>query len=245
MAADGALLTIYGVPASQPCRTVMWLCAMHGIPYELEFVMPGSRKGTRSETYLALCPAGYVPAVKFADDGTVLWESNAILTYICERYRDRVPATMWPSGSSAADALRRAHIQKLLHWHHFGTRQVTLALFAPLARPDIKQTPAGLKMALKTATRAIALLEGALARHGGPFLLEGDAPTLADLCCFADVGQCQPSLVGLFDFGPYPHVTRWMANMERLPGFDEAHAGLRQLLPFLAKRKAKAAAAKL
>lgn len=236
-------LTILGVPASQPCRTVIWLAAMHGIPYELEFVMPGSRKGTRSAKYLALCPAGYVPAVKFAD-GTVLWESNAILTYMAET-NDKIPSSMWPTGTTRADALRRAHIQKLLHWHHFGTRSVTLALFAPLARPDIKQTPEGLKQARKTATRAIALLESILGTHGGPFLLDGAAPTLADLCCFADVGQCQDSFVGLFDFAPYPNVTAWMGRMEALPGFDEAHEGLRTLLPLLVKRKAKVAAAKL
>ena len=226
----------------------MWLCAMHGIPYELEFVMPGSRKGTRSKDYLALCPAGYVPAVRFPD-GAVLWESNAILTYICERAGAKIPDTMWPRGGGPANALRRARIQALLHWHHHGTRSVTLALFAPLARPDIKQTPEGLKQARKTATRAIGLLEGLLDGHGGPFLLEGAAPTLADLCCMSDVGQCQDHLVGLFDFGPFPRVRAWMARMEALPGFDEAWDGLKTLLPFLAKRKAKAkakaAAAKL
>ena len=216
------------------------MIAVISFPPELEFVMPGSRKGTRSPKYLALCPAGYVPAVKFPD-GTVLWESNAILTYICEKYETKIPSSMWPTSPDAA--LRRARIQTLLHWHHMGTRAVTLALFAPLARPDIKQTPAGLKQARKTATRAIALLEGELGKHGGPFLLDGGAPTLADLCCFADVGQCQDHFVGLFDFAPYPNVRAWMRTMEALPGFDEAHEGLRTLLPFLAKRKAKAAAA--
>lgn len=55
-----------------------------GQPYELELVDIG--KGhNRSPDYLAINPNGYVPAL-IAEDGAVLYESAAIMLYLCDRH---------------------------------------------------------------------------------------------------------------------------------------------------------------
>jgi glutathione S-transferase len=57
---------LYGLDASQPCRSVSWLLRMHNQPFEYVMIMPGQKKdgGSRSEGYLKLNPQGTVPLLQ-------------------------------------------------------------------------------------------------------------------------------------------------------------------------------------
>eukprot|EP00397_Hematodinium_sp_SG-2012_P058752 GEMP01074644.1.p1 GENE.GEMP01074644.1~~GEMP01074644.1.p1 ORF type:complete len:113 (+),score=20.61 GEMP01074644.1:69-407(+) len=81
-------MIIYGVPQSQPVRAVLWLLNKNKIPYKLETVVPGSTRaprGGRSAEYLKLSPSGIIPCMD--DNGFVLFESSAIMQYVCEKHR--------------------------------------------------------------------------------------------------------------------------------------------------------------
>ena len=85
--------------------------------------MPGSNKegGSRHPDFLAKFPMGIVPSM---EDGDVrLSESHAILTYLGDKHGWE----MYPK-----DPVERARVQEYLHWHHRNTREITLALFAPV-----------------------------------------------------------------------------------------------------------------
>ena len=72
---------------------VMWTIGELDIPYERHDV-GGSFGGTRAPEYLAMNPNARIPTIR--DGDFILWESNAIVRYLCRRY-DRchvlLPAT--------------------------------------------------------------------------------------------------------------------------------------------------------
>merc|ERR1719183_3297817 len=113
--------------------------------------MPGNKKGSRSPDYLAnINPTGTVPAL-VEDDGFTVWESHAILVYLAEKHGwDDV----YPK-----DPKIRGIIQQWLHWHHQNIRQLTLGLFAPKFRPDIKRTDEEMKTIMAVASKSVGIVE--------------------------------------------------------------------------------------
>ena len=59
--------------------------------------------------------------------------------------------------------------------------------------------------------------------------LTGDQVSIADIAAYVDIGQLRPRFTNLFNFDPFPNISRWMESMERLDMHDEAHAGLIKL----------------
>ena len=54
-------LKIYGVAPSQPCRAVMFLCAIKNQPYDLVKVNPGAPRAKRQSYIDRINPSGNVP----------------------------------------------------------------------------------------------------------------------------------------------------------------------------------------
>ena len=50
---------VYGLDASQPCRSVTWLLRMHDIPFKYIFIQPGYEK-TQTKTTSEICKCYYV-----------------------------------------------------------------------------------------------------------------------------------------------------------------------------------------
>ena len=62
---------------------VMWAIGELEIPY-VRHDIGGSFGGTDTADYLAMNPNGRIPTIR--DGDFVLWESNAIVRYLCRRY---------------------------------------------------------------------------------------------------------------------------------------------------------------
>ena len=90
-----------------------------------------SSKASRSATFRALNPNGLVPVL--VDGDFVLWESNAILTYLASRYGS--------PGLISTDARRRADIDRWLHWEsaHMG-RAIAKVAFERFVKPTFGGT---------------------------------------------------------------------------------------------------------
>lgn len=86
------MLTLYTSPLSGNGRKVHMLLEEVGAPYQLAKLdlMKGEQK---NPAYLQLNPNGKVPTL--VDDGFVLWESNAILLYLAEKFS---AAKLLPTG---------------------------------------------------------------------------------------------------------------------------------------------------
>ena len=82
------LLNLYGVPFSQPVRTVIWLLLLKKQPFQLVPTNPGSKgeTGSRHPTYLVKNPSGTIPCLEETDTGYTLGEAHAIITYLCQKF---------------------------------------------------------------------------------------------------------------------------------------------------------------
>lgn len=74
-----------------------------GLPYKSQFVEIFSGDGQKPE-FLAISPAGKIPAIRDEDTGATVYESNAILLYLAEKSGKLIPA----------DASRRFEVNELL-----------------------------------------------------------------------------------------------------------------------------------
>lgn len=212
---------LYGVPFSQPVRAVIWLMLHKRLPFEFVPISPGAKSegGSRNEAFLAKNPGGTIPLLEEPDSGFVLAESNAILCYLCNRHgwNDLYPT----------DAQARAKVDWYLHYHHRNVREASVGLIAPRIRKDLNIPEVIQQSAIANFTRAVRTLDaGWLARSQ---FLAAESPTLADFSAYVEIGQLQPCFTNLFDFSPYPNVSRWLAHMQRLDGHDEAHRVMREL----------------
>ena len=76
-------IKIYGRKSSCNVQKVLWLCSELKIDFETKDY-GGKYGGTKEETYKALNPNSTVPLID--DDGFFLYESNAIIKYLSNKY---------------------------------------------------------------------------------------------------------------------------------------------------------------
>merc|ERR1712216_272203 len=140
-------------------------------------------------------------------------ESQAILTYLAKTlgWQDVYPD----------DPKRQALIDVYFNYHHTNTRQVTIGLFVPVARSDLKWPEARLAEAKKVVKNVLKHFEEIfLAKSTFIF---SDTPSIADISAYQELGQCQEKYCNLIDFSPYPRIQQWLASMEQLRGHKESH----------------------
>jgi len=81
--APGNRIEVFGRRNASNVLPVMWTIGELEIPY-IRHDTGGSFGGTRTPEYLATNPNGRIPTLR--DGDFVLWESNAIVRYLCRRY---------------------------------------------------------------------------------------------------------------------------------------------------------------
>eukprot|EP00729_Bicosta_minor_P015662 gene15662-6182_t len=219
------VLIIYGVPLSQPVRAVLWACLIKRLPFKLQMIAPGmkiSPFGSRSPEYLAINPTGTIPAIN--DDGVIVFESNAILTYLANKYGwyDLYPT----------DLEARAKVDQYLHWHHQNTREFAVRLFAPNVRKDLKFPPGHVEGAKIVIPRVLKHIEGWLTKTD---FVAGPSLTLADIVMFQEVGQVKPEHANLWDMtgqvvrALYPALQAWFSRMKQVPYYSEINVVSKEL----------------
>lgn len=110
------MLRIWGRKDSPNAQKVIWCAEELGLTYDR--IDAGHQFGlVKEDWYIAMNPNGLVPTID--DDGFVLWESNAIVKYLCARHspgalspsapQEYADADRWISwqGSTLAPVMRR------------------------------------------------------------------------------------------------------------------------------------------
>ncbi|WP_435258585.1 glutathione S-transferase family protein [Thioclava sp. FR2] len=197
------MIRIHHVAQARSFR-VIWFCEEAGLPYE---VVQHSffDKSLRSPEFLALSPAGRVPAVEI--DGQVMFESGAILEYLAET---RAPALARAPGQ--ADRIT------YLEWLHFAeTIAVSLAILTQhhiVLREAHMRSPTVMKLEAKRLEKS--LIAAARARKG-----EGVCGQFSA----ADVALGYGALIGKkFLRFEEPALLDWVAAMEARPAYRAALA---------------------
>lgn len=188
-------MKIYGDSKSGNCLKVKWTADFVGRAYtwiETDIMVGESR----TEAFLAMNPAGQVPAVVL-DDGRPLAQSNAIILHLAE-------------GSSLipADAYDRARMLEWMFWEQYSHEP-----YVAVARFQVKylgKPVAELESRIvERGAQALARLE--LGLQSSSFLV-GETPTLADV---ALVAYTRWAHEGGFDLAGYPAVRGWVARVEQ------------------------------
>lgn len=204
------MLKIYGTPGSRAART-LWVCRELGLQFE-HVPTHFADGGTKSPEFLAINPAGRVPAID--DDGFRLAESMAINIYLAKKHGSEL------APKSLEDEAR------MLQWTFWAMTEVEKPLLTVLMQrlelppgSDIEKyfrerspkDPAAEQAALKALEQPLSVLNSHLA--GREYLL-GSSFTLADLNVASVMSF---GLAGKLDFGPYPNVQQWLGRCMSRP----------------------------
>ena len=135
-----------------------------GVPFELVRV-DRLADAHKAPAYLKLNPNGLIPVL--TDGELVLYETAAILLYLCDTYQE---AGLAP----ALGSVERAHFYKWLAWLT-NTLQTTLIVYFYPERWVKEGNTAGAAEVKAQAQRKVGTLldqlDSELAQHGGPWLL--------------------------------------------------------------------------
>ncbi|MFD1189620.1 glutathione S-transferase family protein [Phenylobacterium conjunctum] len=187
-------MRIYGDSISGNCLKVKWTADHLGLTYD--WVETSVLKAeTRTPEFLALNPAGQVPAVVLGD-GRPLAQSNAIILHLAEG-SDLIPA----------DAYDRARMLEWMFWEQYSHEPyVAVARFQMhyLGKPASDLDP----KLVERGHGALARLEQGL---GASAFLVGDRASLADV---ALVAYTRVAHEGGFNLNDYPAVKAWVARVE-------------------------------
>lgn len=192
-------IEIYRNPKSGHSHRAELMLAFLDLPHELiDLDMAnGAHKGA---DYLKISPFGQVPAI--VDNGIVLSDSNAILTYLADKYGD---AGSW-IGQSPEE---KAAIQR---WLSVAAGEIASGP-AAARLVNVFGAPLDHEALKKKAHALFAVMDAAL--DGASFLVGGRL-TLADVACYSYTAHAPEGGVSL---KPYPNIRSWLANIEAQPNF--------------------------
>jgi len=150
--------------------------------------------------YLARNPNGLVPLLQ--DGDFTLWESNAIVRYLCAR-EDR----LYP-----ADLKTRFDAERWMDWQQTTLNRASGPAFVQWIRtPAERRDAQAIAQSVAATEPLFSLLDAHLAQQ--PFMA-GDALTMADIPIACEVhrwwGLPQPRPA-------WPHIERWYAHWLALP----------------------------
>ncbi|MDG9780000.1 glutathione S-transferase family protein [Metapseudomonas otitidis] len=190
---------VYGDVISGNCYKVKLILELLGQPYQ--WVPVDILKGeTQSEAFLALNPNGKIPVLEL-EDGTTLWESNAILNFLAE-------------GSDLLPGEPRLRTQ-VLQWQFFEQYShepyVAVARFIKRYQGMPAERAEEYQVCLVRGYKALRVMEQQLSRT--PYLV-GDTYSIADIALYAYTHVAEE---GGFDLSGFPAIQAWMARVAAHP----------------------------
>ena len=193
------MLKVYGDYNSGTCYKIKLMLHLLGLEYE--WLPVDILKGeTETPEFLAKNPNGKVPVVEL-EDGTCLWESNAILNYLAD-------------GSEFLPSEARLRTQ-VLQWQFFEQYShepyIAVARFIQFYLGLPEERLEEYRKLQKRGYRALTVMEQQLART--PYLV-GEHYSIADVTLYAYTHVAHQ---GGFDLSGYPAIQAWLARVASHP----------------------------
>lgn len=196
------MLKIWGRTNSVNVKKALWCAEELGLRYER--IDAGLQFGVvDTPAYRKLNPNGLVPTIE--DDGYVLWESHAIVRYLCAKHG---AGTLWP-----IDPGPRGEADRWMDWA-FSFQNALRPVFWGLIRtPPDKRDAAAIEEGRRKAAEMLAILDSALAQRA---YVAGEAFTMGDipLGCHVHVWLRLP--IGR---PAQPNVEAWFARLCERPAY--------------------------
>ena len=158
---------VLGRGTSGNVQKVCWLLEELGQPYGREDY--GRQfNNTQTDAYLTMNPNGKVPTL--VDGDVVIWESNTILRYLCNKQPGGSP--LYP-----ADPAARSQVERWMDWQLASLNAPYLGVFREAKKKEEERGP-GFAADVKELSAQLEILEKGTA--GRPWLA-GAAISLADI----------------------------------------------------------------
>ena len=156
--------------------------------------------------FLAINPHGRIPVID--DAGLVVWESHAIIRYLCARYGS---GTLWPP-----DAAERSFADRWMDWSATTLQRDFMDLFWGYYRtPDDRRDWPRLRELIERCACHYRLLDTQLAQRpylGGNTFSMADVPAGTTLYRYNGLDVERPSI---------PHVEAWYQRLAARPAYRE------------------------
>lgn len=200
------MLTIWGRRNSFNVQKVLWLVGELGLEHE-HISVGGSFGGLDDPEFLARNPHGRIPLID--DDGTIVWESHAILRYLAARFGGE---RFWPSDPAA-----RSRSDRWMDWSQSTLQPEFLngVFLAYYRTPEPQRNWPAIRASVARTGEHYKLLDRWLADRT---FLAGDEVTLADIPAgttlyrYFELDIERPSV---------PNVEAWYARLRERPAYAE------------------------
>lgn len=199
------MLEVWGRRNASNVMPVMWAVGELGIGH-LRHDVGGSFGGLDRPEYLARNPNGRIPTID--DDGCILYESNAVVRYLCRRYGD--------DGLLPDDEAGCARADLWMEWHKTTLYPPYIDLFWAIVRTEpAERDAAAIERLNKSLVRPLGILDAELAKRpfvAGERLTMGDIPIGPAIHRYLALPVEQPDM---------PNVQAWYARLCERPAFQE------------------------
>ncbi|WP_303980420.1 glutathione S-transferase family protein [Dongia mobilis] len=169
------MLRLLGRNTSGNVQKVIFLLEELGLPYTREDY--GRQfNNTADAAYLGLNPNGKVPTL--LDDKVVIWESNTVLRYLCNKQKN---TELYP-----ADPAQRSEVERWMDWMLAALNPSYLGIFKEAKKAPGERAPSW-DADSKDLKAQLEILDGALK---GKAWAAGDKFSLADIALGPVVHRC-------------------------------------------------------
>jgi glutathione S-transferase len=200
---------VWGRANSSNVMKVIWGLEELGLPYERRDV-GGPFGQTDTPEYRAMNPNQLVPTLQ--EDAFALWESNAILRYLCNAHAPETP--LWPRDQQA-----RANVDRWMDWQQTAMNTCGATVFQGLVRtPPERRDTMAIERATVDLTRVWSMLDAQLAKHdhvAGPEFSLADIPLGVHVHRWFFFPIAKPEL---------PHLRAWYDRLLARPAYRQ-HVG--------------------
>ena len=192
---------IWGRLSSLNVRKVVWAAQETGVTFTRSDA--GMAFGVvKTPEYLAMNPNALVPTLQ--DGDFTLWESNAIVRYLCAKYGNE---HLYPQ-----DLAKRFDAERWMDWQQTTlNRESGMAFVQWFRTPEDKRDAAVIARSTAATEPALAQLNAHLADRawvGGAHFSMADIPVACDVHRWFGLPQPRPAR---------PHLERWFASIIARP----------------------------
>lgn len=191
------MITLYGRRNSVNVQKVMWTLAEADCEYS-RIDVGGSFGGTNTSSYRYLNPNGVVPTLQ--DESVVVWESNAIVRYLSQKY----PRARLVPNSQAASAIA----DQWMDWTSTTLWPEWLHVFKSTVRtPEEQRSDANIASAATRLGELYGRLDAWLARNryvAGDDFSMGDIPVGSTCYRYFEMQIPRPNL---------PNLVKWYSQL--------------------------------
>ena len=199
------MLEIWGRPYSSNVIPVLWAVNELRCEYRLQLA-GGSFGKLNTDDYARINPNRMIPSLK--DGNFYLWESHAIIRYVCSRYGK---GTLWPE-----DEKIRAIADQWMDWSANCAFPPVIQLFFATVRtePNLRDQ-SKINSLRDEAVIILKLLDEHLKKQkfvAGDYFTMGDIPLGCVVYRYFNVDVIRPKL---------PHLQGWYERLSRRPEYQK------------------------